>query len=457
MRRSLLLFTCLAALVAAPAVHAATPWSAPQDLSAAHTFVDAPSLLASGRGTTLATWGWQDGTSADGRAGTDAASRRRGAAGFEPERPVSTGRTQAQRPSTVVGPVPYASTRAVAVTVRPEDAQDERQRLAAVFGDDGGRFGIPQTLAVQGSLRSAVLAANASGVAAVAWYQDVGVTNDRVYVAVRRPGWVFRAPIRLATDRVRSVSVAVSPRGDVLVAWDARGTIRTRIRRAGARHFGATQSIASEPTFYATLRTAMTAHGRAYVGWTAQRLSEGGGSGSFTAQIAVRPAGATRFRSAQLLEEQASGARQAGVDLAVAGEDATFAWAGLYAHRERIRAVRTDRAAVFGHLQDISPAGSDAVSPSLAADGDRRLVAWVQEPATGDDSDAGSVLAATASARGAFSAPETVTAGPEARAPDATFVPGGAPTIVWSARPDGSRGVPLAQIKTYAQASTRTG
>ena len=68
--------------------------------------------------------------------------------------------------------------------------------------------------------------------------------NDRVEVALRRAGGSFGAPLRLATGRVRSVSVAVGPRGDVLVAWDARGKIRTRLRRAGRRQLRADRDAA---------------------------------------------------------------------------------------------------------------------------------------------------------------------------------------------------------------------
>jgi hypothetical protein len=96
------------------------------------------------------------------------------------------------------------------------------------------------------------------------------------------------------------------------------------------------------------------------------------------------------------------------------------------------------------------------VDPTLAVDGGRRLVAWVQT-APSDDSGAGSVLASLAPAGGTFGAPETITTGLAARIPDAAFAPGGAPTVVWSNRPAGNPIVPLSRVKTYAQASTRTG
>ncbi len=457
MLRPILTLTAAAGLAFAPPTFAASPWSAPQDLSTARTFVDAPALLVSGRGATLASWRWQDGIGESGRTqGTGGAARRSGADTFAPERAISAGRTPAQRPSVVVGPVPYASTRTLAATLRPEDARGERSRLSVVFGDDAGRFGGARSLTVGNGISSPALAANTSGDAAVAWFVNRGVAGDRVFVALRRHGGAFGGPVLLETGRVRSVSVAVSPHGDVLVAWDARGTIRTRTRRAGGRHFGATQTIASEPAFSATLRTALTARGRAYVGWTAQRLSEGGDRGAFTAQVAVRPVGVPRFRAAQLLEQQSRGAVQAGLDLAVDGEDATFVWAGLYAGRERIRAVQTNASALFGRLQDVSPEGAGAVDPTLAIDAGRRLIAWVRGTVPGEDGE-GAIVAALAPAGGPFGAAELVTSGPQARVPDAAFVPAGAPTIVWSNRPGGHLGVPPAQIRTYAQAATRTG
>ena len=102
-----------------------------------------------------------------------------------------------------------------------------------------------------------------------------GATNDRVEVALRRAGRSFGAPLRLATGRVRSVSVAVGPRGDVLVAWDARGKIRTRLRRARRRSFGRAETLRSSPTFSAALRTAVASSGRAYVAWAAQLAHRG--------------------------------------------------------------------------------------------------------------------------------------------------------------------------------------
>ncbi|UTI66474.1 hypothetical protein NBH00_09740 [Paraconexibacter antarcticus] len=446
----------LLALAAPAAAGAATgPWSAPQDLSGPHSFVDAPQLLAAPDGRTLATWRPTDGGGAAGLTGTAGAFRRPTAPGFGVERIISRPRDLAGRPSTLTAPVAYARSRTLVAVTRPETARGDRLRLSVAAGDTAGRFGATRTVAVQTHLRGPQLAAGAAGDAALAWWQDGLGATDRVWVSLRRPGGRFGAPRLLETGRVRSVSVAVSPRGDVLVAWDAQGSIRTRLRPAGARtHFHRTDTLRSRPPLDAIIRTAMTPRGRAYVAWTAQLVTEGGGIGAFTAEVAVRPVGAARFRPAQLLEEEhADVLLRAAPDLVTTGEGATFAWSGRYAGHQRVRVASTDAAAVFRGVTDVSPAdGTDAVDPTLAAGADgRRVLAWTQQ--SGDSG--GLNLAAYAPGPGAaFGPPEVVSAGPESRVPDAAVTRDGVPIVVWSARPAGSA-VPFAQLRTFAQAASR--
>ncbi len=438
-RRCLVLSIAAAALLPAGA-SAAQPWSAPQDLSAAHRFVDAPAVTFGGRGDALASWRWTDGAGATASAGASVASRSSGGSAFAPERTA---------PATLAAPpAPYATSRVVAVTRSIGSAGSETDRLSAVFGDTAGAFGTPRTIVTRPGIGVPQIAADTAGDAAIAWFENRGVFNDRVYVSLRKPGGRFATPILLATERIRSVSVAVSPRGDVLVAWDARGTVRTRIRYARNHGFHSAQTIASEPTFFASLHTAMSARGRAYVAWTAQLLTEGGSTGPFYAEAAVRTVGAARFRSAQLLEK--SQTSQAGADLAVDGETAVFAWAGTFASHPRVRVASTDARARFGALQDVSAPDANATEPAVAARDGRRVLAWTQSP--GDSG--GRILAAVAPAGQPFRMPEEVSAGPEARVPDVSLSPSGAPTAVWSNRPAGSS-VPVASIATLAQAASR--
>jgi hypothetical protein len=198
-----------------------------------------------------------------------------------------------------------------------------------------------------------VLAGNADGVLAIAWFDDRGTSNDAVMVAIRRAGAErFGKPRRLAREKVRSVSVAVGERGQVLVAWDAFGKVRTRLRR-GAR-FGRTDTIRSFQAFNAKLQTAITANGRAIVGWTAKFRSEGGDGGPTYQQVAVRPAGGGRFRAAQLLSRTADAPDVEGtLRLDVSGEP-LVAWT----QEDGVMRARADAEGIFGAPEPVAPAGA---------------------------------------------------------------------------------------------------
>jgi hypothetical protein len=422
MRVALAILVLLAA--AAPAA-AAPPWSPPADVSSPHEFVDRPSLAFARDGTGLATWTAQDGVRAAATGGTFAAA-------------LGTRERLISRASVVSAPVLYGTARAVVATQRPAGAMT---RLSAVFGRADGTFGKPATIAVRANIRSVQLAANAQGDVAIAWFEDRGVTDDRVYVAFRPHGKPFTPPLLEATDRVRSVSIAVSPRGDLLVAWDARGVIKARYKPARAARFRRPDAIRSEPTYFARLRTAVSGNGRAYVAWAAQLLTEGGDRGDGFYEAAVQPAGATRFRPAQLLERRPASEAVGGLDLATddAG-GATVAWGAT-----TVRAA-VARGAAFGAPQTVA-AGLEAVLAG-APDG-RALVAWIANPGDAQD---GAIEAAAAPANGPFGAPETVTPGPQARLPAAAY--DGAHDrwgLAWSNRPNGG----TAPIRTVLQASLR--
>jgi hypothetical protein len=283
---------------------------------------------------------------------------------------------------TVSRPALYGASRAVVTVVNDNG-------LFVSFGRTDGKYGTAKRITAR-DVSGVQLAANANGDVVVAWFEDRGVYNDRVYIAFRPSGKPFTPPILQATDRVRSVSIAVSPTGGLLLAYDARGVVKTRYKRAGAPLFGRVQALESEPTLNARLRTAMTANGRAYVAWAADGFY----------QAAVRTVGSGRFRAAQVLEQAAP---TGGLDLVVDDSNrATVAWGG-----STVRAAVTDATATFGAAQDIAPGAEGALTST--SDG-RRLVAFKN----GD-----TLLAALAPAAGAFGAPETVTT--TADAPYAAF------------------------------------
>ena len=382
------------AIVLAAAAPAQAQWSPPQNLSSGREFVDRPTLGFGADGTRLATW-----TSGNETFAT-------------PEHVVS-------RTNVISPPVLYGSTRTAA-------ARLNGKRLSVVFGRTDGSFGAPETIADRANIRSVVLAGNAQGDLALAWFEDRGVTTDRVYIAVRPHGKPWSPPLLQATDRVRSVSVAVSPKGALLLAYDARGTIKARYKPATAPLFRHVQTIQSEPAFFARLRTAVTGNGRAYIGWAAQFLSEGGDVGDGFYEVAVQPAGATKFRPAQLLEQRPATELAGGLDLVTnAANGATVAWGAT-----TVKAATTDAAANFGAAQTVAPGLEAALAG--APDG-RALVAFVQ------GSEGAGALLTAASHNGVFGPPETVTSGPQARAPAAAYdAAGNRWGLVWSNPPSGS-------------------
>jgi hypothetical protein len=440
MVRRLAAFVLLLGLVLPTGAAADPPWSATQNLSSPHLFVDPVEVTASGDGTALAWWMRQDGIGTSARLGWNLASRAPGATAFGPERAA---------PSDTVAIDGFAQTRAIALidqAIGP--ANIGRTRLRVGFGRTSGSFDAPRTIADGPRLDRPVLAVNATGDAAVAYFQDRGVTNDRVMVSVRRAGGSFGAPFQVGHGAIRSVAIAVGPRGDILVAWDARGTIRARYRPTTRSGFDPIETIASEPTYFAQIHAAVTDVGRCYLAWSAQFLSEGGTRGPVFNEVAVRPSGG-RFRAAQLLERDPETRSQEPIALATEGRDATVAWTGFDGANARVRTASTDPTAHFGTPQDVSPAGSDGVVSDLAATAGTRLVVW-----DNGSFDANQVFAALATAGAPFGAPEAVSAAQEARAGQAVFAP--QPTIVWTNRPAGSHPPGgINAVQTFAQAATR--
>jgi hypothetical protein len=247
------------------------------------------------------------------------------------------------------------------------------------------------------------------------------------------------------------VDVAVGPEGQVLVAWDARGTIRTRFRRSMTTSFGSTETIRSEETFFAQLHTAVGSSGRAYVAWSAKFTSEGGAQHDVFYEVAVRPSG-QRFRDATLLERQPANRPQEPIAIALTGRDATVAWSGFDGTDARVRASSTDSAGRFGTAQDVSPAGVDAVVSDLKIAAGQRVVLW-----DNGGFEANQVFAALANPTpppSQFGPAEAVSPAQEARA--GAVVPAAPIGAVWSNRPTGSHppgGV--GAIQTFVQASAR--
>jgi hypothetical protein len=441
MIRRLVALACLAAAALPAAALADPPWSPTQNMSTPHLFVDPVDVTASGDGTALAWWSWQDGTGQQAPTGASLASLPRGGA-FGPERAAPAGTADIRG---------YAQTRAIALTARLLGLSFPT-RLAVAFGGTNGAFGSARRIVDERSLGGVPkLAVNARGDAAVAYYRNLGGTNNRVMVSLRHAGGSFGTPFQIAHGRIRSVAVAVGPRGDVLVAWDARGTIQARYRSPSASGFQPIETISSDPTFFAQIQAAVTDGGRCYLAWSAKFLSEGGSQGPVFDEVAVRPAG-HRFRTAQRLERDGESFAQRPVALAVtSSRDASVAWTGFDGANARVRVASTDPSARFGAPQDVSPAGRDGVVSDLDYRSGIELVVW-----DNGSFDANQVFAAVAGPGAPFGPAEAVSAAQEARGGRAIMNP--APTVVWTNRPAGSHPPGgLAAVQTFAQAATRTG
>jgi hypothetical protein len=293
------------------------------------------------------------------------------------------------------------------------------------------------------------LAANASGDAALAWFEDRGVRTDRVYVALRRPGHGFGKPRRLATGRVRSVAVAIGASGDVLVAWDARGKVKARFKSRTRRSFFATDTIRSKPAFFADLHPVVDEGGRAAIAWSAQFLSEGGDSGPVFFQVAFRRYGTDRFRGARLLEQLGPEQVDRTIDAAVGVTGRVLvAWSGSDGTTRRVKA---EQFGPDGPVQEVSPPGTDAMLSDLATSGGRTIAVW-----DNGSFGANQVWAAVSpDVDQPFGPAEAVSPAQEARDGHAAWDPRThEPTVVWTNRPAGSGG-PVEQIKTFAQSATR--
>jgi len=157
--------------------------------------------------------------------------------------------------------------------------------------------------------------------------------------------------------------------------------------------------------------------------------------------VAVQPAGALKFRPAQLLEQRPATEQAGGLDLTTnAANGATVAWGAT-----TVKAAFTDASATFGAAQTVAP-GLEAAMAG-APDG-RALVAIIA------GSEGQGALMASIAANGVFGAPETVTTGPEARVPAAAYdAKNNRWGLAWSNRPNGE----TKPLQTFLQTSSESG
>jgi hypothetical protein len=252
----------------------------------------------------------------------------------------------------------------------------DRSHSTVALGTAGGAMGAAHGLSGSTGQHVMGLAGNARGDLAV-------VTGDASHartVYVRRAGTTsFRVALRIAvSSKARGATVAVGPKGDVLVVWEDDHEIFVRhigpTGRAGAVHrIG--DGVQSQ------LQAAIDASGRLEVAWKTQRVSEGESSTpaivrfataapghGFGAQRTVETVGASdtgRFVGAP------------GVRLIAEANGSTLlAWTGFDASHFVVRATDVVGGR-RGAPQTLSPAGEDAVLGDAATGANgAAIVAW---------------------------------------------------------------------------------
>ena len=270
MRRTLALLTLM--LLAPGVAHAA--WSG-QDLGSAHTFVDDPGVIVSGerrRPRDVA---------------VPAGARQRRPRGFEgaaarPARPASAPRSRScrrrastGRVTTVAGLEPYGKSGALLALIGPGAPARRRRGWRVRFGSIGGTLRSAADDPPRAGLRDRPRRRSPSiarGDAALAWFEDRGVRQrPRLRGAAPRGQGVRAAaaarhrphPRRGGGDRRRAAtrSWPGTPAACCATRFKPRGS-----RAASAR----TDTIRSEPAYFAEMRPGRHAVRARRVAWSAQ-------------------------------------------------------------------------------------------------------------------------------------------------------------------------------------------
>jgi hypothetical protein len=330
-------------------------------------------------------------------------------------------------------------------------------RVQVAFGHTTGFIARPRTVATDEVLGPLAAAVNDRGQIAMAYVRTVNGRRRAVKLFVSRGRNLGRGQIVSPRGGVNSMTVAVGPRGDIVVAWERDGRIEARIRRPH-HHLGRIIAVGRGARYHTQLRAAVSRSGRTWLAWTSQRLSEGGDNGPFQLVTAVSRARGSHFQRARVLDRYDRRASdEASFALAIGLKDnGVVAWSSFDGQNFRARLATIDLGG-RASITTLSQPGYDAAVGNLARGprGDT-VVVWARLDAVGELGDV--VFAGDVFPDLAYAGEERVSAGDRARKPAVAIDPiSGNPTVVWSQRvgPDGP-GVPLAEIRTFLRASVRT-
>jgi hypothetical protein len=448
--------TAAAALLAAAPAGAAT-WTPPATISTPHTFVSGLEAESSAGGTVVADWGFQDGIGTSRTNGVRGATLAPGAGAFGAERTL---------PTDTLRVIPYAR-RSVAALIFTQAFATDRARVAVAFGSvDGPSLGAARTIQTDdvAFLPSMALASDGTGL--VAWASRASGDRRVVKVSLRAPGGRFGAPsIISGTGRANSITTAVGPEGERLVAFEKGGRLLVRFRRAG-HSWGSIQDLgavaAGTDNHVAALVTSL---GRAYVADVHRQLSEGGDAGPLLVDAWVKPVGASRFGVVQRLEQADGVAASDPVLVPGDGRGAIVGWIGADpgtpptpdGPSTRVRAAISGTGSRFAGPQDVSPAAQPVKALAGAGDAGLAILSWIRIDAASDGD--GQIVASVRPGHDVFGPPEAASPSENASETAPGFLGPPAdrrPFVAWASRPGGEGpGIPLAQIQTFVRFAQR--
>ncbi len=175
------------------------------------------------------------------------------------------------------GELPFQEVRGGAACLSPTGTPGELARWTPDGAEllAAGPGGLVATARVQlGKIGSCPLVATA-GAAGVA----AGVARDGIRVALRQPGGGWGPVLRIPEEYVAAVDVAVSPRGDAIIAWadyslDEKSGLQVR-RAAPGGAFGSPEPIGGPDEGLPEVSVGMAADGETVLAFTVDRSDAG--------------------------------------------------------------------------------------------------------------------------------------------------------------------------------------
>ena len=292
-------------------------------------------------------------------------------------------------------------------SIGPSGTIDNESRVRA--GTTAGAAGAPapKTLSGTQSQNVTALVGNARGDVALS---TRGLRSRLIFLRRKGTSTFTRVLTIAASSTARDVTVALSPDGQLLVAWEDRHEVFAR-HRGTSGTWGAVHTLG--PGVQSDLQAAMDATGRMMVAWKSQRVNEGESNAPAVVSF-ITAAPGHGFGSRRTIETVGAGrfVGPPGVRLAVTGRDqALLAWTGFDVAHFVARALPLS-AGHLGARQALSPAGTDAVLGDLAVANDGRALALWRSDVLGADPVPGAQPHVFGNVRAAgaatFAAPEAI-------------------------------------------------